>query len=184
MEPPVKETSEVASEDEETEELLVYVEFDQVLDDEIFERSPAFKIIGLDSDETYLQIDNQIYSGRWRDTVGTALFFEEVEPPPPADPVFSNVPRKMLKYCCKTRKALELSRVFINRKKKDIEVNGESKFTCGTEYLKENEENSDSQVTSVLEDHEVAALVKGTMTTDDQDMSALVEKQLNMNITS
>lgn len=51
---------EACSEDEETEELLVYVEFDQVLDDEIFERSPAFKIIGLNSDEPYLQIDNQV----------------------------------------------------------------------------------------------------------------------------
>lgn len=53
---------ELCSEDEETEELLVYIEFDQVLDDEIFERSPAFKIIGLESDEPYLQIDNQVFN--------------------------------------------------------------------------------------------------------------------------
>lgn len=53
--------TEIGLEDEETEELLIYVEFDQVLDDEIFERSPAFKLIGLNSDEPYLQIDNQVF---------------------------------------------------------------------------------------------------------------------------
>lgn len=54
--------SEIGLEDEETgEELLIYVEFDQVLDDEIFERSPAFKLIGQNSDEPYLQIDNQVF---------------------------------------------------------------------------------------------------------------------------
>lgn len=92
----------------------------------------------------------QIYSGTWRDAVGTALFFEEVKPPPPADPVFSSVPAKMLQYLCKTRKTLEMSRVFINRKKKDVdEVQRESKDMCETECMKENKGNSGSQVVSL-----------------------------------
>lgn len=103
----------------------------------------------------------QIYSGKWRDGVGTALFFEEVKPPPPADPVFSNVPSKMLQYLCKTRKTLEMSRVFINCKKKDIdEVNGESQDTNETESVKENEEKFDSQVVSVILLHRYYSIYK------------------------
>lgn len=77
------------------------------------------------------------------------MFFEEVKPPPPADAVFSNIPSKMLQYICKTRKSLEMSRVFINRKKKDIdETHKKSEETHQTECVKENEVNSNSQEVS------------------------------------
>uniref|UniRef100_A0A1B6I6Y9 Transcription factor TFIIIC triple barrel domain-containing protein n=1 Tax=Homalodisca liturata TaxID=320908 RepID=A0A1B6I6Y9_9HEMI len=104
------------NDDFEEEEILVYAEFDSVLDESMLQETSLFKIIALDSDEPFLQIGTQMYCGKWLDSVGTHLFFEPEEAPPPLDPVFSNALDCLLNFKFKTRKCLELSRIFINKK--------------------------------------------------------------------
>ena len=58
----------------------------------------------------------QTFAGEYRDVVGTALFFEEDPSPAGSDPVFTTIPQHQLRYVCKTRKALRMSRVFLKRK--------------------------------------------------------------------
>lgn len=58
----------------------------------------------------------QTFAGEYRDTVGTALFFEEDPVPPGGDPVFTSIPEHNLHYVYKTRKALHMSRVFLRRR--------------------------------------------------------------------
>jgi len=109
------------SSDEIVEEVLVYADFDSALDhDNMFQSNSLFKVIALDSDEPFLQIGTQMYSGKWQDSVGEHLFFEPEEAPPPSDPIFSDVSTTQLNYKYKTRKCLDLSRIFINKKEKDV----------------------------------------------------------------
>jgi hypothetical protein len=58
----------------------------------------------------------QTFAGEYHDIVGTALFFEEDPSPAGSDPVFTTIPQQQLRYVCKTRKALHMSRVFLKRK--------------------------------------------------------------------
>jgi hypothetical protein len=58
----------------------------------------------------------QTFAGEYHDIVGTALFFEEDPSPAGSDPVFTTIPQHQLRYVCKTRKALLMSRVFLKRK--------------------------------------------------------------------
>uniref|UniRef100_A0A1B6EEX5 Transcription factor TFIIIC triple barrel domain-containing protein n=1 Tax=Clastoptera arizonana TaxID=38151 RepID=A0A1B6EEX5_9HEMI len=103
------------------EEILVYAEFQTVLPEELFECNPLIKIIGLDSDQPVLQIGHQIHEGSWLDIPGTALIFEEVEPTPPKDKLFTKTTAKTLKYVTKTRKGLFLKRVFTTPKEEKLE---------------------------------------------------------------
>ena len=58
----------------------------------------------------------QTFAGEYHDIVGTALFFEGDPSPAGSDPVFTTIPKHQLRYVCKTRKALRMSRVFLKRK--------------------------------------------------------------------
>lgn len=46
--------------DYEIEEILVYAEFDALLEDELFDSGSTVKIIGLESHEPFIQIGNQV----------------------------------------------------------------------------------------------------------------------------
>lgn len=105
------------SSSEEEEEFLVHVEFDGVLEKDVLDRSPVFfKMIGVEGKRPVMQIGNQTFAGEYHDIVGTALFFEEDPSPAGSDPVFTTIPQQQLRYVCKTRKALHMSRVFLKRK--------------------------------------------------------------------
>lgn len=67
----------------------------------------------------------QTFAGEYRDIVGTALFFEEDPAPAGGDPVFTTIPEHQLRYVCKTRKALHMTRVFLRRK--DLAENSNTK---------------------------------------------------------
>lgn len=45
---------------DEEEELLIYADFDTVIEDGIFQNNTLLKIIALDSDEPFLQIGTQV----------------------------------------------------------------------------------------------------------------------------
>lgn len=56
----------------------------------------------------------KVFQGEWRDTVGTHLFFEEIEENKQnPDPLFSENPDKTLSFCFKTDKLLHMSRIFL-----------------------------------------------------------------------
>lgn len=105
------------SSSEEEEEFLVHVEFDGMLEKDVLDRSQVFfKMIDVEGKNPVMQIGNQTFAGEYRDVVGTALFFEEDPVPPGGDSVFTTIPEHQLRYVCKTRKALHMSRVFLRRK--------------------------------------------------------------------
>lgn len=104
------------SEEWEEQELLVYLDFNSKIDDDIIDMEKEFKIIGLDSDNPILQVSNQVYSGEWKDSLGTQVILEEDKNPPRSDPLFSEVPQTYLKYMCKTDKVLSMSRIFVSSK--------------------------------------------------------------------
>ncbi|XP_067000210.2 general transcription factor 3C polypeptide 6 [Anabrus simplex] len=110
-------------EDVEEEEYLVHVEFDGLLDSNILNRPNVFfKLIGVDTDKPVMQIEEQVFTGEYRDVVGTALFFEEDPAPKVDDPVFGKNHDTQLRYVCKTRKSLLMSRVFLKAKGKDDDM--------------------------------------------------------------
>nr|XP_014275992.1 general transcription factor 3C polypeptide 6-like [Halyomorpha halys] len=98
----------------ESEELLVHLDINTENEDVIFSSDQELKIVGLESQEPILQLGNQVYQGEWRDTVGTHLFFEEVqgnnENP---DPTCSENHETTLSYCFKTDKVLQMSEIFL-----------------------------------------------------------------------
>ncbi|XP_014270698.1 general transcription factor 3C polypeptide 6 [Halyomorpha halys] len=97
-----------------SEDLLVYMDFNTKIEDVFFSSDKEFKIVGLESQKPILQLGNQVYQGEWRDTVGTHLFFEEVEENHQnPDPLFSENPEKTLSYRFKTDKLLHMSRIFL-----------------------------------------------------------------------
>ncbi|PNF13921.1 hypothetical protein B7P43_G09867 [Cryptotermes secundus] len=115
------------SSSEEEEEFLVNVEFNGMLEKDILDRSPVFlKMIDVEGKNPVMQIGNQTFAGEYRDIVGTALFFEEDPVPPGGDSVFTTIPEHQLRYVCKTRKALHMSRVFLQRK--DSAENTDAKY--------------------------------------------------------
>lgn len=60
-----------------------------------------------------------MYGGSWRETIGSAVFFEETEPVPKRC-YFSEKVQKPLKYFAKTQKALHMKRIFISEKESSV----------------------------------------------------------------
>ncbi|KAK7597762.1 hypothetical protein V9T40_009987 [Parthenolecanium corni] len=100
---------------EEEEEILVYVNFEDLADDYSMKDLASTKILGLDSDEPIVQMGNKVFGGSWNEVVGTALFFEPTAPVPKRC-YFSEKVSKPLKYFNKTTKQLNLKRIFISEK--------------------------------------------------------------------
>ncbi|KAK3920235.1 General transcription factor 3C polypeptide 6 [Frankliniella fusca] len=105
----------------EEEEILVYMQFDSKLDSDLLQPHTPFKIIGVDSETPVLQLGNQVFEGNWKDTVGTAVFFEEHPSTSSGDPVFTKNPSSTLHYHSKTQKALAMSRIFVKPKEEDAD---------------------------------------------------------------
>lgn len=105
------------------EEELVHVELSGIFQDDL-RRDPDLvcKFIGLDREEPLVQLGNQIFSGRFEDTVGTSVFFKQGvisdEEAAKKDPVFDRSSDNKIDYLCKTDTKLVLKRVFLNAKTK------------------------------------------------------------------
>ena len=108
------------------EEQLVHVELSGGIFQDDLSRSsdqgsaPFSKFVGLDTAEPFVQLGNQIFVGKYVDSVGTSLFFADDDAPRPVeenDPVFNaKAPVTKLKFECKTDKKLVLQRVFLQEK--------------------------------------------------------------------
>ncbi|CAL4156312.1 unnamed protein product [Meganyctiphanes norvegica] len=134
--------SESESEYEE-EETLVMVDLHGVIDSEIFSQDSfnKFKILGVDTEQPILQVENFVFTGEYDQTIGTAVMFEEVDKKvKKSDPVFCKKPPTMLKYVCKTNKKLNMKRVFVSERAKEGEENAND-GNEGTDDVQEGEDN-------------------------------------------
>nr|XP_031844147.1 uncharacterized protein LOC116432025 [Nomia melanderi] len=108
------------SEDE--HEILVYVEFEGLVDVNVFsEEQLQLDMIGIDTEHPIMQINGKLYEGTYEDVNGTYMFFVKNDNFMPDDPVFDDIPS--LTYFTKTKKILKMQRIFI---KSRTEVLGDS----------------------------------------------------------
>ncbi len=83
------------------------------------------KWIGLDSDEPVIQIGNQVFTGKYRASLGTTVFFEQIQEDPSQDLdlVFAKEPPEIsTKFVCKSTKKLACNRVFLEPKQQQQET--------------------------------------------------------------
>lgn len=91
---------------DEDEETHILVEVTGIIDDETLAKCGAScRILGLDSGKPILQLGSYVFAGEYKDTLGTALFFEE-------DPE-----GQKLKYMCKSNRTLTMQRAVLKPKK-------------------------------------------------------------------
>ncbi|XP_076674310.1 uncharacterized protein LOC143372194 [Andrena cerasifolii] len=113
-------SDEELSEDE--EEILVYVEFEGLVDGNGFsEKQLQLDMIGVDTEHPIMQINGRFYEGAYEDLAGTYMFFTSDDTSVVNDHVFDAASN--LKYFAKTRKFLKMQRIFI---KPRTEVLGDS----------------------------------------------------------
>nr|SVE71776.1 EOG090X08VB [Daphnia similis]SVE72402.1 EOG090X08VB [Daphnia similis] len=109
-----KKKMDVESENEETvEEQFILVEFaGNTGSDALNQENVSIKVLGMETDEPIIKIGNQLYEGKYYDTIGTELFFTEAEGEPPSDTLFDNKLEKKLEFYGKTNTKLVVSRAF------------------------------------------------------------------------
>lgn len=93
----------------EEEETLVLVELSGIIDSNfLLEKQKSMKVLGIESDNPVLQLENCVFSGSYEDFRGTEVIFEEVK---------DKDGETKLKYFGKTIKKLAMKRVFLEKKK-------------------------------------------------------------------
>jgi general transcription factor 3C polypeptide 6 len=116
----------VATEDdsdgwETEEEQLVQVELSGFFQDDL-SKNPKLhtKFVGLDTEQPVIQLGNQVFAGKYTETIGTTVYFKasrtDSDDVDKADPVFDNKPTEPVEYFCKTDRKLLLKRVFLGSK--------------------------------------------------------------------
>ncbi|XP_069812386.1 general transcription factor 3C polypeptide 6 [Dendropsophus ebraccatus] len=108
------------SDDEEEEEQLVLVELTGIVDSDILEKcGNKCKILGINTDKPFLQVDKYVFAGEYEDALGTFVIFEEI---PDQGEGESTKPK--LNYKCHTAKKLNMTRTFLTEKKEGDEGGG------------------------------------------------------------
>ncbi|KAM4676928.1 general transcription factor 3C polypeptide 6-like [Discoglossus pictus] len=107
------------AEDEE-EEQLVMVELTGIIDSDMLEKCEnKCKIVGINTDKPFLQVDKYVFVGEYEDALGTCVIFEET-----SDQVDSDNTKPQLKYKCHTMKKLNMTRTFLSEKKESDDAEG------------------------------------------------------------
>jgi len=90
------------------EESLVLVEFAGNTGDDALnqDNNVSMKILGVESEQPIIQMGKQLYRGEYQDTLGTELFFREVEGDHTSDSLFDTKLDTKLVYCGKANKKL------------------------------------------------------------------------------
>lgn len=149
------------SDDEyEEEEHLVSVELTGILDSDILEKcNNKCKILGINTEKPFLQVDKYVFAGEYEDALGTCVIFEEI-----LDHGDADHSKPKLKYKCHTVKKLNMTRTFLTEKKEGDDGGGKIEWFQIKEdsntswpqmicsFAQENEEADDSA--SEEEDHE------------------------------
>ncbi|XP_072258058.1 general transcription factor 3C polypeptide 6 [Pyxicephalus adspersus] len=110
-----------SSEDEyEEEEHLVSVELTGIIDSDILEKcNNKCKILGINTEKPFLQVDKYVFAGKYEDALGTCVIFEETPEHGDGDNA-----KPKLKYKCHTVKKLNMTRTFLTEKKDGDEGGG------------------------------------------------------------
>ena len=80
--------------------------------DALNQENVSFHVLGIETDQPIIQIGNQLYHGKYLDTLGTELFFTEREGETPTDTLFDCKLDKKLVFFGKTNLKLVISRAF------------------------------------------------------------------------
>ncbi|KAM5170027.1 general transcription factor 3C polypeptide 6 [Mantella aurantiaca] len=142
------------SEDEyEEEEHLVSVELTGIIDSDILEKcNNRCKILGINTEKPFLQVDKYVFAGEYEDALGTCVIFEE-----PLEHGEGDNAKPKLKYKCHTVKKLNMTRTFLTEKKDGDDGGGKiewfqikedsnaswSQMICS--FAQENEEAEESE---------------------------------------
>ncbi|KAG4065530.1 hypothetical protein HA402_013300 [Bradysia odoriphaga] len=112
-----------SDDDYEEEEFLVFLDFQTKIKSETLEkRNLKIKMIGFETDEPIVQVNNKIFRGTFEHAMGTNVFFTPDPNPPPMDPNFETIPSTMYKYHSQTDKVLRMERMFITPKQDNDEL--------------------------------------------------------------
>ncbi|KAM9311783.1 general transcription factor 3C polypeptide 6 [Gastrophryne carolinensis] len=173
-------------EEEEEEEHLVLVELTGIIDSDILEKcNKKCKILGINTEKPFLQVDKYVFAGEYEDTLGTCVIFEET-----MDHGDGDNQKPKLKYKCHTVKKLNMTRTFLSEKKEGeggkiewFQVKEESsaswpQMICS--FAQENEEADESH--SEEEDADQEQLDESI--DDDQQAEQLLEPDVNQQSTS
>ncbi|XP_050071039.1 uncharacterized protein LOC126558990 [Anopheles maculipalpis] len=97
------------------EEVTLFADFDICL--EVDDPNLYLKVIGIDTDQPIIQVNDEVYRGTVDFAFGTNVFFEK-DPKATAnkDPVFENNIQDLYRYVCDTDKVLRMKRIFVNAK--------------------------------------------------------------------
>ncbi|KFB40683.1 AGAP013033-PA-like protein [Anopheles sinensis] len=101
------------------EEMMLLVDFDMLLklEEDPHPGNTHIKIIGLDSENPIIQVNDEVYRGTYESAFGTNVFFEpDVEQTTKLDPVFDKTIKQMYRYVGKTDKVLRMKRIFATLK--------------------------------------------------------------------
>ncbi|VVD03648.1 general transcription factor 3C polypeptide 6 [Leptidea sinapis] len=100
-------------EDSEIEEAYVYVEFEDSVNIEGFKN---IHILGIDTKNPIIQLDDAFFKGTFENPFGTYMFFEEDPIEKKSDPLFERSPEISLKYLTKTRKCIKAEHIYVKQK--------------------------------------------------------------------
>ncbi|XP_045761693.1 general transcription factor 3C polypeptide 6-like isoform X2 [Maniola jurtina] len=103
--------TESISDDE--EEILVYAEFE---DSVKFDKYNSIHVLGIDTKNPVIQLDDTFFTGTYENPLGTYMFFEGDPLPCSSDPLFDKLSEKNLKYLCKTRKFINVQHAYVTPK--------------------------------------------------------------------
>lgn len=99
--------------EETLEEEFILVEFaGNTGSDALNQENMSIKVLGIETDQPIIKIGNQLYEGKYYDTIGTELFFTEAEGEPPSDTLFDAKLEKKLEFHGKANTKLVVSRAF------------------------------------------------------------------------
>uniref|UniRef100_A0A182VQV8 Transcription factor TFIIIC triple barrel domain-containing protein n=1 Tax=Anopheles minimus TaxID=112268 RepID=A0A182VQV8_9DIPT len=97
------------------EEITVFADFDICLD--VDDPNLHIKVIGIETENPIIQVNDEVYRGTADLAFGTNVFFEK-DPKATAnlDPVFENNIKDLYQYVGSTDKVLRMKRIFLNAK--------------------------------------------------------------------
>lgn len=101
------------------DEEIIHVELSGIFGEDLVKNPDLIskKFIGLDTSEPIVQLGNQVFSGKYCNTLGSSVFFQgERGRKSSTDPVFSKDISDRLEYFTKADKKIVLKRIFVNKK--------------------------------------------------------------------
>ncbi|XP_046840379.1 general transcription factor 3C polypeptide 6-like isoform X2 [Xenia sp. Carnegie-2017] len=92
------------------EEQLVVVHLSGIIDTDYLKKCDPSncKILGIDTDEPAMQIDQMVFTGNYKESIGSNIIFEEQESTAADGELLTD-----FKYMSHTTKTLEMNRVFL-----------------------------------------------------------------------